>query len=72
MFHKMMFSQDSNFHGMMSCEASLYLKGCHTEEDQDLFLIIPDYRIHNNGLKLQEVRFQLNIKKNVLTVKAVR
>ena len=29
-----------------------YLKGCHTEDEQDLFLIIPECRTHNNGLKL--------------------
>ena len=49
-----------------------YLKGCHTEEGQDLFSIIPEYRTRNNGLKLKEARFQLNLKKNFLTVRAVR
>ena len=34
-----------------------YLKGCHTEEGQDLFSIIPECRTHNNGLKLREARF---------------
>ena len=49
-----------------------YLKGCHTEEGKDLFSIIPECRTCNNGLKLQEARFWLNIKKNFLTVRAVR
>ena len=31
-----------------------YLKGCHTEEGQDLFSILPECRTRNNGLKLQE------------------
>ena len=31
-----------------------YLKGFHTEEEQDLFLIIPDYRTRNNVAKVQE------------------
>ena len=47
------------------------LKGCHTEEGQDLFLIIPECRTRDNGLKLQEARFQLDIRKNILTVRAV-
>ena len=34
-----------------------YLKGSHTEEGQDLFLIIPECRTLNNGPKLQEARF---------------
>ena len=29
-----------------------YLKDSHTEEGQDLFLIIPECRRHNSGLKL--------------------
>ena len=49
-----------------------YLKGCHTEEGQDLFSIIPEFRKHNNGLKLQEARFLLNIRKNILTVRAAQ
>ena len=48
-----------------------YLKGCHTEEGQDLFSILPVCRTQNNGLKLQEARFRLDIRKNFLTVRAV-
>ena len=48
-----------------------YLKGWHTEERQDLFWFIPEYRTHNNELKLKEARFWLNIRKNFLTVRAV-
>ena len=49
-----------------------YLKGCHTAEGQDLFSITPECRTRNNGLKLQEARFRLNIRKNFLTVRAVQ
>ena len=41
----------------------------HIEEGQDLFLIIPESSTHYNGFKLQETRFRLNIRKNVLSVK---
>ena len=49
-----------------------YLKGCHTEEGQDLFSILPECRTRNHELKLQEARFRLDIRKNLLTVRAVR
>ena len=49
-----------------------YLEGCHTEEGQDLFLIIPECRTQNNGLKLQEAKFWLDIRKSFLTVRAVQ
>ena len=48
------------------------MKGCHTEEGQDLFSILPQCRAWNNGLKLQEARFQLDIRKNFLTIRAVQ
>ena len=48
------------------------MKGCPTEEGLDLFSIIPKCRTRNNGLKLKEARFRLNIRKNFLTVRAVR
>ena len=48
-----------------------YLKGCHIEEGQDLFSILPECRTRNNGLKLQEARFQQEIRRNLLTVRAV-
>ena len=47
------------------------LKCCHTEEGQDLFSILAECRTRNNGLKLQEARFRLDIMKNFLTVRAV-
>ena len=47
-----------------------YLKGCHTEKGQDLFSTLPESR--NNGFKLQEAGFRLDIRKNSLTVRAVR
>ena len=43
-----------------------YLKGCHTEEGRDLFSIFPESTTRNNGLKLQEARFRLDIRKNFL------
>ena len=48
-----------------------YLESCHTEEGQDLFSIIPECRTRNNGLKLKEARFRLNIRKILLTIRAV-
>ena len=47
-----------------------YLKGCHTEEGHNLFSILPECRTRNNGFQLQEARFHLDIRKNVLTVRA--
>ena len=47
------------------------LKGCPTEECQDLFSILPECRTRNNGLKLQEARFGLDIRKNFLADRAV-
>ena len=44
------------------CEAPLYLKGCHTKAGQDLFSILSECKICNNGLKLKEARFWLNIR----------
>ena len=44
-----------------------YLKRCHTEEGQDLFSILSECRTQNNGLKLQEDGFPLDIRKNFLT-----
>ena len=49
-----------------------YLKGCHTGEGQDLSSTLPEFRTWNNGLKLQEARFQLDIRKIFLTVRAGR
>ena len=40
-----------------------YLKGCHTEKGQDLFSILPECRTQNKGLKLQEARFRLDIRR---------
>lgn len=33
-----------------------YLKGCHTEKGQDLFSIVTEYGMENEGFKLQEGR----------------
>ncbi|KAF7243358.1 Collagen alpha-1(XXIV) chain [Varanus komodoensis] len=49
-----------------------YLKGCHKEEGQDLFLLMPECRTRNNQFKLQQPRFRLDIRKNFLTVRAIQ
>uniref|UniRef100_A0A670KMA9 gamma-glutamylcyclotransferase n=1 Tax=Podarcis muralis TaxID=64176 RepID=A0A670KMA9_PODMU len=48
------------------------IKGCHIEEGERLFSAAPEKRTRSNGSKLQERRFHLNIRKNFLTVRAVR
>ena len=50
------------------------MKGGHTKEGQDLSSILPECRTPNNGIifKLQKARFRLDIRKNFLTVRAVR
>ena len=58
--------------GDIGKQFSKYRKGSHTEESQDLFTIIPECGADNNGLKLQEARFQLNSRKNFLTVRLVQ
>ncbi|XP_077772840.1 uncharacterized protein LOC114582471 [Podarcis muralis] len=49
-----------------------YIKGCHIEEGERLFSAAPEKRTWSNGSKLQERRFHLNMRKNFLTVRAVR
>uniref|UniRef100_A0A670K9H8 Reverse transcriptase domain-containing protein n=1 Tax=Podarcis muralis TaxID=64176 RepID=A0A670K9H8_PODMU len=49
-----------------------YIKGCHIEEGERLFSAAPEKWTRSNGSKLQERRFHLNIRKNFLTVRAVR
>uniref|UniRef100_A0A803TYM4 Reverse transcriptase domain-containing protein n=1 Tax=Anolis carolinensis TaxID=28377 RepID=A0A803TYM4_ANOCA len=49
-----------------------YMKGSHREEGARLFSAALQTRTRNNGFKLQERRFHLNIRKNFLTVRAVR
>ncbi|KAF7241729.1 putative RNA-directed DNA polymerase from transposon BS [Varanus komodoensis] len=48
-----------------------YLKDCHKERGQDLISVIPEYRTWSNGLKLQEARFRLDIRKNFLTYRCI-
>lgn len=38
---------------------------------QDLFSIIPEGRTLNNGFILQECKFQMNIRKDFLTIRTV-
>ncbi|XP_062830616.1 V-set and transmembrane domain-containing protein 5 isoform X1 [Anolis carolinensis] len=48
-----------------------YVKESHREEGASLFSAALQTRTWNNGFKLQERRFHLNIRKNFLTVRAV-
>ena len=62
--HVLLFAKMKHFHE--NRKASMitlfkYLKGCPTEEGQDLFSVIPECRTCNNRLKLKEARFWLNI-----------
>ena len=59
-----MFSLEKRRHRGDMIALFKYLKGCHTEEGQDLFSIIPECRTRSNGLKLKQARFWLNIRKN--------
>ncbi|KAF7248610.1 Flagellar biosynthesis protein FlhA [Varanus komodoensis] len=49
-----------------------YLKGCHKEEGQDLFFLMPECRTRNNQFKLQQPRFSLDIRKSFLTVRVIQ
>ncbi|XP_062838789.1 uncharacterized protein LOC134299554 isoform X1 [Anolis carolinensis] len=49
-----------------------YVRRSHREEGASLFAAALETRTLNNGFKLQERRFHLNIRKNFLTVRAVR
>uniref|UniRef100_A0A803SME4 Reverse transcriptase domain-containing protein n=1 Tax=Anolis carolinensis TaxID=28377 RepID=A0A803SME4_ANOCA len=49
-----------------------YVRGSHREERASLFSAALLTRTRNNGFKLQERRFHLNIRKNFLTVRVVR
>uniref|UniRef100_A0A8C6XDH4 Solute carrier family 25 member 40 n=1 Tax=Naja naja TaxID=35670 RepID=A0A8C6XDH4_NAJNA len=48
-----------------------YLKGCHREEGVKLFTKAPVGQTRNNGWKLNKERFNLEIRRNFLTVKTV-
>lgn len=48
-----------------------YLKGYLSREgQQDLFFTIPKCRTQNNGFKVQEANFQLNVQNN-MTIKPI-
>uniref|UniRef100_K7F0M3 Reverse transcriptase domain-containing protein n=1 Tax=Pelodiscus sinensis TaxID=13735 RepID=K7F0M3_PELSI len=49
-----------------------YLKGCHKEEGENLFTLASEDRTRSNGLKLQQGRFGLDIRKRLLTVRVVK
>ena len=49
-----------------------YLKRCHVEEGVGLFSPALETRTRSNGCKLQEGRFRLNLRRNFLTIRAVR
>lgn len=46
--------------------------GSHEEERKQLFSLAAESRTQNNGSKLQESRFRLDIKTNFFTIKPVR
>ena len=48
------------------------LKGCHKEEGENLFILASEDRTRSNGLKLQQGRFRLDIRKKFLTVRVVK
>uniref|UniRef100_K7EZH6 Reverse transcriptase domain-containing protein n=1 Tax=Pelodiscus sinensis TaxID=13735 RepID=K7EZH6_PELSI len=49
-----------------------YLKGFHKEEGENLFILASEDRTRSNGLKLQQGRFRLDIRKKFLTVRVVK
>ena len=49
-----------------------YLKGRHVEKEASLFTAVLASRSRSNGFKVQEGRFQLNSRKHLLMVRAVR
>ena len=49
-----------------------YLKGCHGEEGIDLFSIAPEGRTRTNRQKLIRGRYNLDIRRNFLTVRTIR
>ncbi|KAG6930089.1 hypothetical protein G0U57_004388, partial [Chelydra serpentina] len=49
-----------------------YLKGYHKEEGENLFILASEDRTRSNGLKLQQGRFRLDIRKKFLTVRVVK
>ena len=49
-----------------------YLKGCHKEEGENLFILASGDRTRSNRVKLQQRRFRLDIRKKFLTVRVVK
>uniref|UniRef100_A0A8C3I187 Reverse transcriptase domain-containing protein n=1 Tax=Chrysemys picta bellii TaxID=8478 RepID=A0A8C3I187_CHRPI len=49
-----------------------YLKGCHKEEGENLFILASKNRTRSNGLKLQQGRSRLDIRKKFLIVRVVK
>uniref|UniRef100_K7EX00 Reverse transcriptase domain-containing protein n=1 Tax=Pelodiscus sinensis TaxID=13735 RepID=K7EX00_PELSI len=49
-----------------------YLKGCHKKMGENLFILASEDRTRSTGLKLQQGRFRLDIRKKFLTVRVVR
>lgn len=40
-----------------------YVKDYHMEKEYDLFSELPEYKLQNHGLKLQEHKFHLSVSK---------
>ena len=49
-----------------------YLKGCHREKRGKLFSLPSEDRTRSNGLKLQQGRFRLDVRRQFLTVRVVK
>ena len=49
-----------------------YLQGAYRKAQEGLFLRADRNRMRGNGLKLEEVRFRLDIRKKFFTVRVVR
>ena len=49
-----------------------YLKGCQMEDRTSFFSLVLEGRTRTNGFKSQESGFQVDIKKNILTVRTVQ
>uniref|UniRef100_A0A674IKT4 Taste receptor type 2 n=1 Tax=Terrapene triunguis TaxID=2587831 RepID=A0A674IKT4_9SAUR len=49
-----------------------YIKGCYKEQGEKLLFLTSEDRTRSKGLKLQQGRFRLDIRKNFLTVRVVK
>lgn len=45
-----------------------YVKAYHMGEGYDLFSELPEYKLQNHGLKLQEHNFHLSVSKKIISI----